>query len=152
MNDYIVNELNLTETEVARQSGNLSGYWKWNNDDGYIPAGSIISNINDMAKYLQLYINDGLNYSANTFVKIKDINVNNAAYEKMNICMDGCGMTWMLDDKNGIIWHNGGTTNFNTYIGFTKNRQKGVVILSNLSPDEKISMTAIGAKILTQTS
>lgn len=48
-----------------------------------------------------------------------------------------------------LVWHNGATTDFNSYIGFTKDKQKGVVILSNLSPNEKISMTIIGAKILT---
>ena len=152
MNDFIRNELNLANTQVAKQSGNLDKYWKWKENDGYIPAGSIISDIQDMAKYLQLYMSDKLNYSANTFVKIKDINANNPTYEKMNIRMDACGMTWMLDNQNGIIWHNGATTDFNTYMGFTKDGKKGVVLLSNLSPNEKISMTVIGAKILTSNS
>lgn len=48
-----------------------------------------------------------------------------------------------------LVWHNGATTDFNSYIGFTKDKQKGVVILSNLSPNEKVSMTIIGVKILT---
>ncbi len=152
MNDFIRNELNLANTQVAKQSGNLDKYWKWKENDGYITAGSIISDIQDMAKYLQLYMSDKLNYSANTFVKIKDINANNPTYEKMNIRMDACGMTWMLDNQNGIIWHNGATTDFNTYMGFTKDGKKGVVLLSNLSPNEKISMTVIGAKILTSNS
>lgn len=70
----------------------------------------------------------------------------------MNININGVGMTWMLDDKNDIVWHNGGTSNFNSYIGFTKDRKKGVVVLSNLSHTEKIPMTAIGIKILTTES
>ena len=48
-----------------------------------------------------------------------------------------------------LVWHKGTTTDFNSYIGFTKDKQKGVVILSNLRPNEKVSMTIIGAKILT---
>lgn len=59
------------------------------------------------------------------------------------------GMTWLLDNKNNIVWHNGATTDFNSYIGFTKDKQKGVAILSNLSPNEKVSMTIIDVKILT---
>lgn len=54
----------------------------------------------------------------------------------------------MIDNKNDIIWHNGGTTAYNSYMGFYKDKSKGVVILSNLSPNEKISATVIGAKLL----
>lgn len=66
----------------------------------------------------------------------------------MNIRMDSVGMTWMIDELNGIIWHNGATTDFNSYIGFTKDKKKGVVILSNLNANDKISMSVIGAKLL----
>lgn len=148
MNEYISTELNLPNTCVASQSGNLSRYWKWDTDDGYIPAGSIISNINDMASYLNLYMSNSKEYSQMTYGKIKEINANNPVYEKMNIRMDSVGMTWMIDELNGIIWHNGATTDFNSYIGFTKDKKKGVVILSNLNANEKISMSVIGAKLL----
>lgn len=149
INYYIVNDLNLPDTKAAKQSGNLKKYWKWKGNDGYIPAGSIISTIEDMASYLKMYMTDGLPYAADTYAEIKNINANTPTYEKMNIRIDGVGMTWMTDEINGIVWHNGATTNFNSYIGFTKDKRKGVVILSNLSPNEKISMTVIGAKILT---
>lgn len=149
MNDFIHNELNLSNTQAAKQSGNLNSYWKWKANDGYLPAGSIISNIEDMASYLNVYISESLDYSSNTFVKIKEINANLATYEKMNIRMDAVGMTWILDDKNNIVWHNGATTDFNSYIGFTKDKQKGVVILSNLNANDKIPITVIGAKLLT---
>lgn len=152
MNNYILNELKLSNTKVAKQSGNLCNYWKWKDNDGYIPVGSIISNIEEIASYLNIFLSNEIEYSSSTYAKIKDINANNATYEKMNIRLDGVGMTWILDDKNGIIWHNGATTNFNGYIGFTKDKQKGVVILSNLNPNDKISMTVIGAKILTCTN
>lgn len=152
MNDFIRSELSLSNTQAAKQSGNLDKYWKWKENDGYIPAGSIISNIQDMADYLNMYLTDSLNYSSDTFAKIKQINANRPSNEELNIRIDGIGMTWILDDKNDIVWHDGGTTNFNTYMGFTKDRRKGVVILSNLSPNDKIAMTVIGAKILTDNS
>lgn len=152
MNDFIRSELNLSNTQAAKQNGNLDKYWKWKADDGYIPAGSIISNIEDMASYLNLYMADGISYLPNAYSKLKDANANRAEYEKLNIRLDGVGMTWITDDKNDIVWHNGGTTNFNAYIGFAKGRSKGVVLLSNLSPDDKISMTVIGAKILNDNS
>ena len=102
-----------------------------------------------MASYLNVFLSNEIEYSSKTYTKIKDVNANSDTYEKMNIRLDGVGMTWIFDDKNDIIWHNGATTNFNSYIGFTKDKQKGVVILSNLNPNDKISMTVIGAKILT---
>lgn len=149
MNDFMRSELNLTNTQVAKQSGNLDKYWQWQENDGYLPAGAIISNVQDMANYMKIYMTDSLDYSANTFAKLKVINANKATYERLNIRMDAVGMTWLLDDKNDVVWHNGATTAFNTYLGFTQDRKKGVVILSNLSPNDKISMTVIGAKILT---
>lgn len=148
--DYIRNDLHLQNTQAAKQNGNLNKYWKWKQNDGYILAGSIISNIESMAIYLQLYMNNTISYLPMTYFKIKDINANQAAYEAMNIRMDSVGMTWMLDNRNDIIWHNGATTDFNSYIGFTQDRQRGVVILSNLNANDKISMTVIGAKLLTE--
>lgn len=85
-----------------------------------------------------------------TYSKIKDINANQAVYEAMNIRIDSVGMTWMLDNKNDIIWHNGATTDFNSYMGLTQDKQRGVVILCNLNANDKISMTVIGAKLLTE--
>lgn len=148
MNNYITNELGLSNTRVAGQSGNLTKYWKWKANDGYIPAGSIISNIRDMASYLNMYMSGVKDYKEMTYAKIKEINANNAVYEKMNIRMDSVGMTWMIDEQNNIVWHNGATSDFNSYIGFTKDKKKGVVVLSNLNANDKISMTVIGAKLL----
>ncbi|MDE5977021.1 MAG: beta-lactamase family protein [Turicibacter sp.] len=149
MNDFICTELNLKNTKVAKQSGNLDKYWKWKINDGYLPAGAIISNIKDMASYLSIYLADKTDYASTAYMKLKDVNANSRANEEMNIRVDSVGMTWIIDDKNEIVWHNGATTDFNSYIGFTKDKQKGVVILSNLSLNKKISMTVIGAKILT---
>lgn len=148
MNNYISSELGLSDTRVAKQTGNLNKYWKWKANDGYIPAGSIISNIKDMASYLNMYMSGAKDYNEMTYAKIKDINANNAVYEKMNIRMDAVGTTWIIDEKNNIIWHNGATTDYNSYIGFSKDKKKGVVVLSNLNANDKISMTVIGAKLL----
>jgi len=45
------------------------------------------------------------------------------------------GMNWIrsFDDQlaQNIIWHNGGTGGFRTYLGFTENRQFGVFVLGN---------------------
>jgi len=45
------------------------------------------------------------------------------------------GMNWIrsFDDAlaQNIIWHNGGTGGFRTYLGFTEDRQFGVFVLGN---------------------
>ncbi len=148
MNDFIESELKLYDTEVATCKGNLSGYWNWKEGDGYIPAGAIISDIEDMAKYLEFCMNTDKSYAANAFKSLKKVEANNPVNKKMNISIDEVGMGWMLDTENGITWHNGGTTNFNSYIGFNREKKLGVVILSNISPTKKIPMTVIGPKIM----
>ena len=66
--------------------------------------------------------------------QIMNRSTNNKIYEYMGIRIDSQGIGWMLDKKDNLIWHNGGTSNFNSYIAFDKDRQIGVIILSNLSP------------------
>jgi CubicO group peptidase (beta-lactamase class C family) len=150
MNEYIQTQLNLSDTKVAKQNGNLSGYWQWKNNDGYIPAGAIISNITDMAAYLNIYLNDTVTYASQTYTEIKAVNVSAGMNEKFNVRVDSIGYTWILDNKNDIVWHNGATTNFNSYMGFTKDKKKGVVVLGNINSEEKASMTIIGTKLLTE--
>lgn len=47
------------------------------------------------------------------------------------------GLGWMLSTSNRaeLVWHNGGTGGFRSYLGFNPKLQRGVVILSNSSED-----------------
>ena len=141
-------QLDMNNTTIATGTGNLSGYWKWNENDGYIPSGAIISNIEDMSKYLETLITSDENYVINVAEPLTDINVENEIYNMLDVNIDSVGMTWMIDNKNNIIWHNGSTTNFNSYIGFNRKKKIGVVVLSNISPQKDINMTVIGNKKL----
>ena len=152
MNEFIEKDLGLNNTKVATSKGNLEGYWNWKIDDGYIPAGAIISNIEDMADYLNIYLNFEKSYEEKTYQPTKNINVNNYMYDKLNINMDKVGMAWMIDSHNGFVWHNGATSNFNSYIAFNKEKNIGIVILSNISPNKKIPMTVIGSKMMKEIS
>jgi hypothetical protein len=57
-------------------------------------------------------------------------------------------MNWIRSFESGIsqniIWHNGGTGGFRTYLGFTEDRQFGVFVLSNTA----ISVDALAEEIL----
>ena len=140
--------LDMNNTTIATGQGNLSGYWKWNENDGYIPAGAIISNVQDMSKYLETLITSDENYVIKTQEPLKDVNEVNEIYDMFDVNVDSVGMTWMIDNKNNIIWHNGATTNFNSYIGFNREKKVGVVVLSNISPQKDVNMTLIGNRIM----
>ena len=45
----------------------------------------------------------------------------------------GVGLNWITRyvDQDRIIWHNGGTGGFRTFIGFDPDRQVGAVVLTN---------------------
>ena len=148
MNEFITDELELKNTNVAACTGNLDNYWNWKEDDGYIPAGAIISNIEDMAKYLQIYLYSDDKYIVNTYDPKKEVHISNYMYDKLDINMDKVAMAWMIDSKNNFVWHNGATSNFNSYIAFNKEKNIGIVILSNLSADKKIPTTVIGGKMM----
>ena len=54
----------------------------------------------------------------------------------------------IIDKENGFIWHNGGTGHYNSYLGFSPETETAVVILSNLSPNDRIPATVLGIKLL----
>ena len=80
------------------------------------------------------------------------IQASSAQYEAMGIRMDAAGFGWMIDEANGIIWHNGGTGHYNAYLGVNRDAGAAVVILSNLPPNRKIPATVMGIKLLLEIS
>lgn len=149
MNDYVSNDLGLTNTKITDGTGDLEGYWQWSESDAYLPAGALQSNITDMMDYLVMQMGDELDYLPLAHGALAQVQAEPGANEKMGIRIDALGAGWVIDNKQNIIWHNGGTGNYNSYIGFDKYNQIGVVILSNLSPDYRIPATVMGVEILT---
>jgi CubicO group peptidase (beta-lactamase class C family) len=58
------------------------------------------------------------------------------------------GMNWIRSLENdisqNILWHNGGTGGYRSYLGFTEDRRFGVVVLSNTG----LSVDELGVRIL----
>lgn len=79
---------------------------------------------------------------------LKTINASTKDYKTMGINMDEIGMSWIIDKENDIIWHNGGTGDYNSYIGFNLETETAVVVLSNLAPNYRIPATVLGVKLL----
>lgn len=149
LNEFVQNELNLRDTKISDKSGDLGKYWDWKENDAYLPAGAITSNISDMLAFAQIQL-DEHDYFADCHKSLKEINAPNEQYKMMDINMDEIGMAWLIDKENNIIWHNGGTGNYNCYLGFNLKTGTAVVVLSNLSPNTKIPATLLGVKLLTE--
>jgi CubicO group peptidase (beta-lactamase class C family) len=149
MNDYIIEDFGLANTKISDSSGDLENYWEWSESDAYMPAGALLSNITDMMQYVQIQMLEKPEYLSIAHEALAEVNASTETYKKMGIRIDAVGAGWMIDNENNIIWHNGGTGNYNSYIGFDKENQIAVVILSNLSPSYRIPATVMGIEILT---
>lgn len=163
VNDFVQNDLELTGTGILDksgdleptgtgildQNGDLGNYWDWKTKDAYLSAGALTSDISDMLSYARMQLEDNP-YFNECHKSLATINASTEAYKTMGIHMDEIGMAWIIDRENGIIWHNGGTGNYNCYLGFHPETQRAVVVLSNLAPNERIPATVLGIKLLTE--
>lgn len=147
LHDYMEKELGLTATKISDGRGDLNHYWAWKDDDAYMPAGAVTSNIVDMLSYLELQMKED-GYLRTCHEGLMKIHAPTKSYEALGIGMDEIAMAWIIDKDNNFIWHNGGTDDYNSYMGFNVKTQTGVVILSNLSPSYRIPATVLGVKLL----
>lgn len=144
---FLQNTLGLTGTKISDQSGDLGNYWDWAANDAYLPAGAVTSNISDMLSYARMQLDDDP-YFSQCHKSLQTIDASTKEYQAMGIEMDEIGMAWIIDRRHGVIWHNGGTGNYNSYMGFHPETKTAVVVLSNLAPSERIPATVLGVKLL----
>lgn len=147
LHDFIQTELGLAETKISTNTEESDNYWDWKLDDAYLPAGAILSNLNDMLVYAQRQLGNDPLFSQ-THHPLKTINASPESYQAMGIRMDEIAMAWIIDSENNILWHNGATGSFNSYQGFHPGTRTAVVVLSNLSPNDRIPATIMGTKLM----
>jgi serine-type D-Ala-D-Ala carboxypeptidase/endopeptidase len=95
--------------------------------DALAGAGAIRSTANDMLRYLKA--NMGIDQSPlAAAMKLAQQPRSNLA-ETARI-----GLAWMTTD-NGIVWHSGGTGGYRSFLGFTEDGRRGVVILANTATE-----------------
>ncbi len=149
VNDLTRHELGLPETTISERDGDLDAYWHWAKDDGYLAAGALTTDISDMLNYARLQL-AGRGFMGATQEPLKAIDGADEDLQMLGVRMDESGMAWMIDREQNIIWHNGATGDFNCYLGFDPDTQTAVVVLSNLSPNERIPATILGIKLLNE--
>lgn len=129
---YITNPLKMIRTFVTlpakKESNFASGYADgketshWNLAQTSA-AGGIRSTISDMVLYLEANMADATPAIALSHK------------ETFNDGKDAIGLGWFLYPTKGdsLIWHNGGTGGFTSYTGYLKDKNVGVVVLTNSS-------------------
>lgn len=113
---------NLLTVGYDHENGEESGYWDLG---AFKAAGGLKSDLEDMLVYLRANIDA---YSKDFSFPHHQTDVQ-AGY--------GRGLAWVTQFFNDdtIIWHNGGTAGFRSYCAFVKEKQTGLVVLSNSSKD-----------------
>ncbi|MDR1148717.1 MAG: beta-lactamase family protein [Spirochaetaceae bacterium] len=147
MNGYIKNELGLNSTKISDGSGDLANYWQWDTGNPYIATGAITSTITDMMRYAKMQIDETPPYLILSHGALARVNATPSGYDELTRT-DAVGAGWMIDSVNNIVWHGGGTGNYNSYLGFDKTRRIAVVVLSNMSDSLDITAAMIGSKLL----
>lgn len=149
MNEYLSEDLELNNSKISDGSGIPANYWEWSETDAYLPAGAILSTITDMMHYTKMQISENPAYLSMAHEALIEVDGSPTVNQKMDIFIDSMAVGWLIDSEHNIIWHNGGTSYSNSYLGFDKEKQIAVVILSNLAPDYRIPATVMGVEILT---
>ena len=112
----------------------------------YAGAGAINSTVEDMARWIRLQLGDG-SFEGKRIVSPENL----AATRMARVAVSdkaAYAMGWVVQaTPNGdIVWHNGGTPSFGSFVGMQLDRRIGVVVLTNEAnvgfPD------AIGAWVL----
>lgn len=141
VNEYAQSTLGLDYTHIS--TGDHDRAWDWNPGDAYMAAGALTSNIEDMLSYA-----DSLLAGSPALEALKTVNATPARYETLGMRIDELAYGWILDTERGFVWHNGGTGDYNCYLGLDMENGSAVVVLSNLPPSYRIPATVIGIKVL----
>ncbi len=108
-------------------------------------AGAVLSSIDDMAKLVKAYLSaTGLDIPANNEANPALIQAMQLSTTPATTASD-IGFGWMLQPA-GLVWHNGQTGGFNSFVGFAPAEQVGIVILANSTEP----VTAAGMALLQQ--
>lgn len=100
----------------------------------YGPAGGLNSSAVDMAKWVAAQLHNGL--GANRIFSEKSADYMHSPLTPINMgelkggyCQ---GWLYMPLKKANVVWHNGGTTGINSFVGFSQDLDMAVVVLTNL--------------------
>lgn len=143
INSYIREDLGLLSSSCGSKEfpmvhgfkkENDFGNWGWPEDSAYAPAGCICSDATDLLTFAKMNLYEEKSYLRYSHQK--------QASDKSH----DIGLGWIIEKDDDIIWHNGRTGSFHSFLGFSKKRQRVVVLLSNCMkylafPEDKIALS-----------
>lgn len=118
-----------------------------------VPAGSMLSNVKDLARYLSVIFADGqLDGQQILQPEILGEMFRNQYPEREFDFEHRVGLAWMLSGLNvdidrRVAWHNGGYTPFQAHLSLLPDDDLGIVILSNTDSASSF-ITQVGTKAL----
>ncbi len=131
--DFINNDLQLKETfiEISSDKRNPPAakgkrklpFWIWKKKNPYIAGGGMVSNIEDMLRYIALQIE-----SDEPYIALAHTVCEKSALKNDNHLM--C-IGWHTYKHSNQLWHVGGVGTFRTSIIVNKKQKLGVAVLGN---------------------
>ena len=99
--------------------------------DALAGAGAIRSTVNDMLEYVAAYMGLKVSPLADAMALARQ-DRNDTTIPDMRI-----GLAWHLMTRPDtvIVWHNGGTAGYHSFVGFDLKKGMGIVVLSNSASD-----------------
>ncbi len=131
INNFIKHDLNLDHTVISKQAGSPKSVykgriipcWIWKDNDPYIAAGGLASNIYDMLKYIGTEIESDKKYITDGHI------VCPASFSENK--RTGTTVCWHTYKNSDQIWHIGAAGTFRSSLIFNKVKHIGVVVLGN---------------------
>lgn len=128
MTSYIKNDLKLLSTSCNMEELNMVhgfdketdyGNWQWPDCLAYAPAGCLCSNAADTLSFAKMNL-----YDEKSFLTLSH-------QERVSQKAGTVGLGWIIEKDSDIIWHNGRTGFFHSFLAFSKSKGRAVVLLSN---------------------
>jgi CubicO group peptidase (beta-lactamase class C family) len=121
------------------ETGNPANSWNFGRFDVFEGAGAIRSTAADMLRYLKANMGEGTDLLTKSMKLAQTPRCHNGAGPLI-------GLAWeqQSSKRGNVVWHDGRTAGYATYVGFTADRHRGVVILSNTAS----SVTELGFQYL----
>ena len=131
----------FTSQNEAQRAGMATGYRYW---FGYpkpapampfvrwaAPGGYLISNARDLSHFLVAHLNEG-SYAGTNVISVEGMQELHRPAAEMSPSLS-YAMGWVAEtaDQELMLWHNGSTPNFYSYMALLPERRLGVVFLAN---------------------
>lgn len=150
LKDFIENDLELSNTKLilndnryplSIKNNKKISFWKWQLDNPYLFSGGIVSNIEDMLKYISIQIESEEKYIEDAHIISNEV----ITKDNIKICRG-----WHTYKKSHQLWHVGGVGTFRSSIIVNKYLKIGIIVLGNTKGIVKANVHYIAKMIYSE--